>query len=219
MSETNRVPPAGKPGTWAPLSVAAFRTLWIAQLISNTGTWMQTVGAQWLLVHQPNAAVLTAMAQAASLLPVLFISLPAGVLADVLDRRRYLIVTQICAIAVVALLAALTAFGHATPAVARLSAAARSGIGRSANPAWQAIQPQLVPRELIPERRRPGQHEHQYRPRHRSGRGRCDHRGSEAPAVVFGLNALTTVFVLVALVRWTGERGGDRTPERIEPRR
>jgi len=84
--------------TWAPLAVPAFRSLWLAQLVSNTGTWMQTVGAQWLLVHNPNAAALTAMAQAASLLPVLFISLPAGVLADVLDRRRYLIATQIGAI-------------------------------------------------------------------------------------------------------------------------
>ena len=216
MSDTNGVPPAGKPGTWAPLSVAAFRTLWIAQLISNTGTWMQTVGAQWLLVHQPNAAVLTAMAQAASLLPVLFISLPAGVLADVLDRRRYLIVTQICAIAVVALLAALTAFGHATPAVVLLLTFGVGITAALANPAWQAIQPQLVPRELIPNA---------------AALGSMSINIARAigpavagviiavwsPAVVFGLNALTTVFVVVALVRWTGERGGDRTPERIVP--
>src|SRR6187401_2934019 len=109
-----------KTGTWAPLSISAFRALWIAQLVSNVGTWMQTVGAQWLLINNPNAAALTAMAQAASLLPVLFISLPAGVLADIFDRRRYLVATQVSAIIVVGLLTVLTALGLATPSVVLL---------------------------------------------------------------------------------------------------
>jgi len=51
------------------MAIPAFRILWVAQMASNTGSWMQTVGAQWMLVHQPNAAALTSAVQAASLLP------------------------------------------------------------------------------------------------------------------------------------------------------
>jgi len=49
--------------TWAPLRTGAFRTLWIAALVSNVGEWMQTVGAQWLLVHDPHAAILVSLVQ------------------------------------------------------------------------------------------------------------------------------------------------------------
>jgi len=71
---------------WAPLRIGIFRALWIAALVSNIGDWMQTVGAQWLLVHQPHASVLVALVQTADLLPVLLVGLPAGVLADIVDR-------------------------------------------------------------------------------------------------------------------------------------
>jgi hypothetical protein len=47
--------------TWAPLTLGVFRALWLATLVSNIGTWMQTVGAQWLLVDEPNAATLVAL--------------------------------------------------------------------------------------------------------------------------------------------------------------
>jgi MFS family permease len=202
--------------TWAPLAVPAFRALWLAQLVSNTGTWMQTVGAQWLLVHNPNAAALTAMAQAASLLPVLFISLPAGVLADVLDRRRYLIATQVAAIGVVTLLAVLTAVGEASPTVVLLLTFALGITTALASPAWQAIQPQLVPRELIPGA---------------AGLGSMNINiaraigpavagliiASTSPAVVFAFNAVSTVFVVVALLRWRAPRHGSGNPERLVP--
>src|SRR5918997_4954317 len=81
-------------GAWSPLRIAAFRALWLAQLGSMIGTWMQTVGAQWLLVDEPNAATLVALVQTAGLLPMLLLALPAGVLADSFDRRRLLVVLQ-----------------------------------------------------------------------------------------------------------------------------
>src|SRR4051812_13285377 len=112
--------PAVKPrehSAWAPLAVRSFRALWLAQLGSNVGTWMQTVGAQWMLVHQPNAAVLTSAAQAAALLPVLFLSLPAGVLADVLDRRALLISLSAVMAVLSAVLTVCTAADLTTPAV------------------------------------------------------------------------------------------------------
>src|SRR5215210_9036714 len=73
---------------WAPLRHRAFRWLWLGVLISWIGTWMQTVGAQWLLVDAPNAAVLVSLVQAATTLPVMLFALPGGVLADSFDRRN-----------------------------------------------------------------------------------------------------------------------------------
>ena len=77
--------------TWAPLRSPIYRALWIAQFVSNLGTWMQTVGAQWMLVGDPHAAVLVPLVQTATTLPVMLLALPSGVLADLIDRRRLLI--------------------------------------------------------------------------------------------------------------------------------
>ena len=132
------------------MAIPMFRLLWCAQMASNIGTWMQTVGAQWMLVHQPHAAALTSAVQAAGLLPVLFVSLPAGVLADVLDRRRILLVLSLLMAVLAGALAALTRAGLTTPAVL-LALTFLMGCGQAlVNPAWQAIQPELVPRRLIP---------------------------------------------------------------------
>jgi MFS family permease len=79
----------------APLRGRTFRWRWLGVLISATGTWMQTVGAQWLLVDAPNAAALVALVQAANTLPVMLLALPGGVLADSFDRRRLLFTVQI----------------------------------------------------------------------------------------------------------------------------
>ena len=79
--------------TWAPLRSPVYRALWIAQLVSNLGTWMQTVGAQWMLVGDPRADVLVPLVQTATTLPVMLLALPSGVLADLIDRRRLLIAT------------------------------------------------------------------------------------------------------------------------------
>src|SRR6478735_1441182 len=76
---------------WAPMAVPVFRVLWFAQLGSNIGTWMQTVGAQWYLVEASAGAAVIALVQTASLAPSIVLSLPAGVLADSLDRRKLLI--------------------------------------------------------------------------------------------------------------------------------
>ncbi|MGC1214983.1 MAG: MFS transporter, partial [Micromonospora sp.] len=134
---------------WAPLRVAAFRSLWLAVLASNIGTWMQTVGAQWLLVDQPNAATLVSLVQTASMLPVLLLALPAGALADTFDRRRLLIAVQAFLAAVGVLLAALTAVGRMPPALL-LTLTFALGVGQALTlPAWQAVIPELVPRAQL----------------------------------------------------------------------
>src|SRR3954454_20197762 len=103
--------------TWAPLRIGVFRVLWLAVLGSQVGTWMQTVGAQWLLVDEPNASVLVSLVQTAGTLPVVPLALPAGVLADAFDRRRLLIWTQLFLVGVGVVLTALTVVGAMTPAL------------------------------------------------------------------------------------------------------
>jgi MFS family permease len=71
-----------------------FRLLWLGVLISWIGRWMQTVGAQWLLVDEPNAAALVALVQVSTTLPLMLLALPGGILADSFDRRRLLITVQ-----------------------------------------------------------------------------------------------------------------------------
>src|SRR5207244_12102310 len=83
--------PARSVSTWSPLRIGVFRALWIAVLVANVGTWMQTVGAQWLLVHLPHAAILVALVQTADFLPDVLFGLVGGALADVFDRRRPLV--------------------------------------------------------------------------------------------------------------------------------
>jgi len=132
------------------LQVSLFRALWIGALVSNVGTWMQTVGAQWLLVREPNAATLVSLVQTAQALPVLLLALPAGVVADSFDRRRLLVAVQVFQVAVALTLTVLTAAGRMTPALL-LTLTFALGAGSAVQaPAYQALIPDLVPRPMIP---------------------------------------------------------------------
>src|ERR1700742_405532 len=79
---------------WSPLRESVFRALWIATVASNIGTWMQDVGESWLMVSLTASPILIALVETAGSLPVVFLALPAGALADVIDRRRLLLITQ-----------------------------------------------------------------------------------------------------------------------------
>jgi MFS family permease len=141
----------GRPAsTWVPLRIALFRWLWIGALVSNVGTWMQTVGAQWLLVQEPNAATWVSLVQSAQALPVLLLAMPAGVLADSFDRRRLLIGVQAFQVLVALALTVVTANGGMTPPLLlALTFALGAGAAIQA-PAYQATIPDLVPRPMIP---------------------------------------------------------------------
>jgi MFS family permease len=135
--------------TWAPLRVRAFRALWIAQLASMIGTWMQTVGAQWLLVDAPNAATLVALVQTAAMIPTLMLALPAGALGDIVDRRRLLIGLQGFQLVVGAVLVALTLVGRLAPA-SLLVLTFLLGCGQALTvPGYQALVQDLVPRTQL----------------------------------------------------------------------
>src|SRR5258708_38798228 len=79
----------------SPLSQPLFRALWIASIVSNIGTWMQEVGEGWLMTTLTASPALVGLLETAVTLPMFLFSLPAGALADILDRRRILILTQI----------------------------------------------------------------------------------------------------------------------------
>ncbi len=135
---------------FAPLRTSLFRMLWIATLASNVGTWMQDVGAAWLMTSLAPSPSMVALVRAASSLPMFLLALPAGALADVIDRRRLLLVTQSWMLASAVLLAALTLGGFATPAIL-LALTFTLGLGTALNaPAWQAIMPELVPAAQVP---------------------------------------------------------------------
>jgi MFS family permease len=124
----------------------AFRWLWIASFVANIGTWMQTVGAQWLLIEQHSSNVEISLVQSASSLPVLLVTLPAGVVAEFVDRRHMLIAVQGFQVIVGAGLAILTASSHMT-ANLLLAFTFLLGCGAAAQmPAYQAFVPDLVPR-------------------------------------------------------------------------
>ena len=136
---------------WAPLRIRIYRMLWIAQFASNVGTWMQTVAAQWLMGDLSSDPLLVALIQTAMTLPIFLVGFPAGALGDIFDRRRLLLGSQTFMVLSAGLLAALTAGGQTTPAVL-LTLTFALGLGQALTaPSWQAIQPQLVGRELIPQ--------------------------------------------------------------------
>ncbi len=139
--------PADSP--WAPLRRNAFRWLWIASLVSNLGAWMQTVGAQWLLVEGDASNLVISLVQTASSLPVLLLTVPAGVVAEFVDRRRMLIGLQAFQVAIAAALTLLTITGAITP-ILLLTFTFLLGCGAAAQlPAYQAFVPDLVPRVEI----------------------------------------------------------------------
>ena len=139
-----------KVSAWAPLRVPLFRALWIANVASNVGTWMQSVGAAWLMTSLTQSSAMVALVQTATSLPVFLVGLPAGALADIVDRRRLLLVTQSWMLAAAALLGVLTLTGATTPWIL-LALTFVLGLGASLNlPAWQASMPDLVPRADLP---------------------------------------------------------------------
>src|SRR5919202_283559 len=143
------LPRAAEASAWAPLRQRAFRWLWLGVLISATGTWMQTVGAQWLLVDGPSAAALVVLVQAANTLPVMLLALPGGVLADSFDRRWLLFTVQAYFFAVGAVLAVLTWAGQ-MPAALLLAFTFALGVGVAVQlPTWGATIPELVPRTQL----------------------------------------------------------------------
>src|ERR1700756_4640675 len=105
----------GSNSALAPLREPLFRSLWIAAVISYIGKWMQMVGAAWLMTQLTTSPFMVGLVQASIMLPVFLVILPAGALADMVDRRRFLLVTQAWMVAAAGTLGILTLLGYVTP--------------------------------------------------------------------------------------------------------
>ena len=194
---------------WAPLHNPIYRNLFIASFVSNIGTWMQSVAAQWFLVEKHSSDVIVALVQTASLGPTLVLGLFAGVLADLFDRRRLLIFLQTYAVLVALALAVLTYLGRVGPTSLLMFTLAIGCASALTGPAWQAIQPEVVPREQIPAVATLG-----------SVSGNAARAIGPAiggvvlalagPAAVFAINAISFAGIIVALRVW-------KRPKQIAP--
>lgn len=199
------VPP---PGTFAPLRHRVFAVIWAATVLGNIGTFMRDVASAWLVTDLSPSPAAVAMIQAAGTLPVFLLAIPAGVLSDILDRRRFLIGIQI-GLAVVSTTLALLAWTGTVSVASLIALTFLGGVGAAlAAPAWQAIVPELVPRSDI------------------KGAVALNSLGiniarSIGPALgglllaalgaaaVYGIDVLTYVVVSAALLWWRREAGTD----------
>jgi len=136
---------------WAPFHQRVFRAIWIAQFAGNVGTWAQTVGAQWLMGDLGGGAFEVSLLQTATTLPVFLLVLPSGSLGDIVDRRRLLIVSQAIMLGGAGALAILTFADATTPALLLVLTAIIGAGNALAAPTFSAIQPELVPRDEVPQ--------------------------------------------------------------------
>lgn len=135
---------------WSPLHEPLFRALWVAALTSNIGMWAQDVGTVWLMTSLAPTPIMVSLAQTAMNLPYFMLALPAGALADVVDRRRLLLFAQLWMLGSATVLGVLTVSGVTTPWVLLLLTFSL-GVGAALNaPAYQAITPEVVPKGQLP---------------------------------------------------------------------
>jgi MFS family permease len=141
---------AQAPSFAAPFRYPAFAVIWTATLVSNVGGWMYSAASGWLMTSLNPDPFIVALVQAASTLPICLFALPAGALADIFDKRKYLIVVETLTTAVSAVYAVMVGLGLATPGNLLLFTFLIGAAGALTIPAWQAVVPQLVPKETLP---------------------------------------------------------------------
>jgi len=199
MSDPKKTLSTGRP--WSPLAFPLFRMMWIAALISQVGTWMHDLGSGWLMTQLTRSSLEVALIQTAFTLPIFLLALPAGTLADIVNRRRYLIVAISGTAAIAAVMGLLTLAGKITP-VTLLGLTFCLGIGNAMiGPAWAASVPDFIPRPEL--------------------RGAITLNAMSmntaraigpiaagyvilavGPGIVYLLNAVTFIVLLAAIVRW-----------------
>jgi len=132
-----------------PLRVRHFRALWTAAIFSNVGSFLQAVAASWAMLTLTGSPLWVGLMAASNTLPLLFLALPAGAIADLVDRRRILLVAQSIMGAAAVAMALFWHFDVITPGIL-LGLGLALGVGLALNmPAWQAMVPDLVPRGMV----------------------------------------------------------------------
>jgi MFS family permease len=138
------------PGPWRPLRNSTFRDLLASNLVSDIGTFMQSVGAAWLMTSLTNSPLYIALIQTATALPFFLLALPAGALGDIFDRRKLILGTETWMLIVGVVLTVATVLGVMTPWLLLLLTLGLSIGDAVESPSWRAIFPELVTKEDLP---------------------------------------------------------------------
>jgi MFS family permease len=147
MPEPNFAQPSSASSSWHPLRVAIFRNLLVADLVSDIGTFFQSVAAAWLMTSLTHSPIYIALIQTASALPFFLLALPAGSIGDIVDRRKLILLTETWMFGITAILAAVTFSGRITPWLLLVLTLALSLGDAIEAPTWRAIFPELVKKE------------------------------------------------------------------------
>src|SRR4051794_40590903 len=115
-------PPAAKDAgslvsPWSPFRYATFTVLWTATVVANIGTWMYNAASGWLMTTLNADPLIVSLVQVATSLPIFLFALPAGALADIIDKRRFLIAIEGATTLVAGIIAALVSLDLVTPAI------------------------------------------------------------------------------------------------------
>ena len=128
------------------LSSRAYLFVWIGSLLSNIGNWMESVGQGWVIASQTHSPFYVELLSFAEFIPVIFLALPAGAIADRYNRKKVLILAQLAMCFFAAILAVLAHFHQATPERIIIITFLEGAAWALNAPAWQSIVPHLVPR-------------------------------------------------------------------------
>jgi MFS family permease len=140
----------GAPSALSPFRYPVFRGIWIASLLSNFGSLIQSVGASWMMLSIAPSPDMVALVQASTALPIMLLSLVAGAMADNMDRRRIMVVAQIFMLSISVVLAICAWAGWVGPWTLLLFTFAIGCGSAFFAPAWQASVGDMVPRAEVP---------------------------------------------------------------------
>src|SRR6202051_2902191 len=172
---------------WQPLRSSTFRNLLIADVVSDVGTFMQSVGAAWLMVSLNAGPMYVALTQTASALPFFILALPAGAIGDIVDRRKVILRTETWMLVVAAVLAAMTIAGKMSPVLLLGLTFALSAGDAFETPTWRAVLPELVSKEDLPAA---------------SALNGIEFNFARAVGPAFLLNTLSFLGVILVVARW-----------------
>lgn len=194
-------PPPVRPSPLAPFRFPAFRAIWIANLASNMGSMIQSVGAAWLMTELTQSHLLIALVNAGATIPILMLGVFAGAIADNFDRRRVMLAAQTGMLIASAALAITTWAGAIGPLLL-LTFTLAVGCGTALNaPAWQASVRLQVGHEHLPQAIALNSIAFNL------ARSVGPALGGllislSGPAVAFGFNTLSYIALIIVLLRW-----------------
>ena len=140
---------ASSGAAWGAMRYRVFRYLWLATVVSNIGGWMYNAASGWLMTSLDPNPLIVSLVQVANSLPLFLFAMPAGALADMLDKRRFILLLEILTTVFSGIFALLVSRHLATPALLLLSILVLGTLSALETPAWQAIVPLLVPRPAL----------------------------------------------------------------------